>query len=238
MCASLYDAVAFDLDGTFYPNYRLYIKLLPFLAKEHRLLFALGKARTLLRAGEHTAAGDFYEQQAGIMAEILNVLPQAVKERTERLIYRGWEPLFKKVRLYPYVTETLHKLHSAGIKLAVLSDFPPVHKLENLGIDSFFDVVLCSEEIGALKPDPAPFMALIKTLSVPVNRILYVGNSIRYDMAGAKNAGLSAALIQPPLTHSRQHNSAIKPDFTFGDYRRLVDFVLREEPSKALEHQI
>ena len=222
--ANLYDAVAFDLDGTLYPNYRFYVKLLPFFVKEHRLLFALGKARTLLRAGLYTVEGDFYDSQAKIMAEILNVLPQGVRERTERLIYRGWEPLFKGVRLYPYVTETLERLHSAGIKLAVLSDFPPVNKLENLGIDSFFDVVLCSEEIGALKPDPAPFIALVQTLSLPVNRILYVGNSIRYDMAGAKNAGLSAALIQSPITH--RHSTSIKPDFTFGNYRRLADLLL------------
>jgi putative hydrolase of the HAD superfamily len=225
MYANLYDAVAFDLDGTFYPNYRFYLKLLPFLVKEHRLLYALGRARTVLRSGTYyTGAGDFYERQAEIMAALLNALPHSVKERTERLIYRGWEPLFKTVRLYPYVQDTLYKLQAAGIKLAVLSDFPPVQKLANLGIDSFFDAVLCSEEIGALKPDPAPFRALVQSLAVPVDRILYVGNSIRYDMAGAKNAGLSAALIRSPL--SRQSASALHLDFTFEDYRRLADFVL------------
>ena len=61
-------AVAFDLDGTLYPNYRFYIKLVPFLVKEQRYLRAFGKARDRLRGeiGEDNLqhAGLFYERQA------------------------------------------------------------------------------------------------------------------------------------------------------------------------------
>ena len=42
-------AVAFDLDGTLYPNYSLYIRLLPFLFRHPQLIAALGKARQIIR---------------------------------------------------------------------------------------------------------------------------------------------------------------------------------------------
>lgn len=218
-----FDAVAFDLDGTLYPNYRLYVKLIPFLIKEHRLLRALGRARTLLRAG-YPAHGTFYDRQAQIMANILKEAPELVKERTEKLIYRGWEPLFKNIRLYHAVKDSLQTLHDAGLKLGVLSDFPPEKKLDHLGLTGLWDTVLCSETLGALKPDKAPFSALVQALAVPAERILYVGNSIPYDVAGARNAGIHTALIKLPVL--KRHISAPNPDFVFSDYRILCKYVL------------
>jgi len=113
-----YDAIAFDLDGTLYPNYRLYVRLIPFIIKEHRLLRAMGKARDTLRAAAQE--GRFYDIQARIMADILRGDPTSVQERTEALIYRGWEPLFRGVRLFDGVRETLDAFKSAGLKLGML----------------------------------------------------------------------------------------------------------------------
>jgi putative hydrolase of the HAD superfamily len=44
-----FSAVAFDLDGTLYPNYRLNIRLLPFLCGHWPLVAALGRARKIIR---------------------------------------------------------------------------------------------------------------------------------------------------------------------------------------------
>ena len=132
-----YTAVAFDLDGTLYPNFSLNSRLIPFLIKEQNLLRAMGKARTRLRkddlisgraAGENPSE-DFYETQARIMGEILNEPAEIIRERTERLIYRGWEPLFKKIDPFPYVREVLDVFRKEGIKMGLLSDFPPETKL-------------------------------------------------------------------------------------------------------------
>jgi putative hydrolase of the HAD superfamily len=220
-------AVAFDLDGTLYPNYRFYIRLIPFVLRERRLLGALGKARKRLRGSPRLPAegGPFYDIQARFMAEILRDEPGAVRERTERLIYRGWEPLFRKVKLFPHVKETLAALRGGGLKLGLLSDFPPERKLEYLGLGGLWDTVLCSEAVGRLKPDPAPFRALAEKLALPPGRILYVGNSASYDMAGAKGAGMRAALVGSPLQKSRRRRGGA--DFVFSDYRQLQKYVIR-----------
>jgi putative hydrolase of the HAD superfamily len=224
------EAVGFDLDGTLYPNYRLNCRLFPFLLRDMRLLLAFGKARDRIRAAQETGTGlppgrDFYGYQAELTAEILHAPVQAVKEQIERLIYRGWEPHFKKIRLFPYVVETLRALREAGLKLGMLSDFPPEIKLKNLGIDGLWDTALGSEQTGALKPAVRPFMALAQALDTSPEKILYVGNSFRYDVAGAGRAGMYTALVTRRNPPDRP-DSAL-PGFTFYDYRQLRDFVLQ-----------
>jgi putative hydrolase of the HAD superfamily len=214
--------VAFDLDGTFYPNYRFYIRLFPFVLKEFRFLLAFGKARDILRACFR--AGNFYDLQAALMAEILKGEPLAIKDRTERLIYRGWEPLFKKIKTYPHVRETLSAMKEAGLTMGLLSDFPAELKLQYLGLDSYWDTVICSEHTNRLKPDPVPFLELARRMGLPPERILYVGNSVSYDILGAKQVGMKAALINSPLGVFRRNRG--NADFVFSGYRQLREFVL------------
>jgi putative hydrolase of the HAD superfamily len=217
------DVVAFDLDGTLYPNFEFYSRLVPFILKEHKLLMAMGKARDVLRDEEHR--GHFYDHQARIMAEILKDDPALIKDKTEKLIYRGWEPIFKKVKLYSHVHETLKACKDAGFKLGLLSDFPPEIKIDYLGIREYWDVVLCSEEVNHLKPDPAPFLKMSELFSVEPERILYVGNSVSYDIIGAKGVGMKTALVKSlyKKMFSRKDGGA---DFVFTNYKQLYSYIL------------
>jgi putative hydrolase of the HAD superfamily len=222
------EGVAFDLDGTLYPNYRFNIKLVPFLLKESRLLIAFGKARQIIRKEQENsspAQSGFYDRQAEITAEILGVPPEPLKEKIDLLIYKGWEPLFKNVKLFKNAAQTLAALKKAGFKLGLLSDFPPETKLEYLNISGGWDAVLCSEQCGALKPHPLPFAELAKAMSLPCEKILYVGNSRPYDVKGAQRAGMKTAWIKSPLSSGAGKKKPI-PDFTFSDYRKLYDYML------------
>jgi putative hydrolase of the HAD superfamily len=218
-----FDGVAFDLDGTLYPNYQFYYRVIPLALLEWRLFFAFNSARKVLHAENHPFHKDFYELQAELMANILKQNQRSVKEKTERLFYRGWEPLFQHIALYPFARETLNAFRDAGLKLGILSDFPLPNKLRNLKLEGIWDAALCSEEIGHLKPSPQPFLELERQLGVPASRLLYVGNSVRYDVRGAKKAGMKAALINPWFKPKQNANNA---DFVFTDYRALREYVL------------
>ena len=226
MMKAKFSAVAFDLDGTLYPEFRLYLRLIPFLGRNHRLLKAMGKARTRLRkTGAYE--GDFYELQARLMGEILGESPEKVMEKTERLIYRGWEPFFKNMKLFPHVRETLDAFREAGIPMGLLSDFPPEKKLENMKLAGYWDVMLCSEQSGRLKPDPISFLELAGKMGKKPEEILYVGNKLHYDVDGAHAAGMKAALILPRWKRRpAASRSSDKEAFVFYDYRQLRDFVL------------
>jgi putative hydrolase of the HAD superfamily len=292
------DGIAFDLDGTLYPNYRFYIRLIPFILKEPRLLWALGKARRILRGdsalkhnqqprpeapprtgeralgllfsrsgctqgfntsdqrsalsalklaresvrkvlnpfctnkaqnqpyyteADKAVTGSFYERQSCLMGKILKRDPGEIQEKTERLIYRGWEPLFKGLRLFPLVKETIQIFRDEGVKTGLLSDFPPEMKLEYLGLSGLWDTVLCSETFGFLKPDPVPFAELAFRMGIKPERLLYVGNNITYDIEGARNAGLQAALIcSSRLKKHYRGNAAL----VFSNYRQLYNYML------------
>jgi len=224
-------AVAFDLDGTLYPNYSLNLRLLPFLFRHWKLLMAFGGARNTIRReqarAEQTAGpsspADFYDRQAELVAFRLKSPKGEIREIIDRLIYRGWEPFFLKIKPFRHVKEVLGELKARGIKLGLLSDFPPETKLKHLGLSGLWDTALCTESIGALKPATRPFEELAKTLACRPEQILYVGNNRRYDVEGAKRAGMKAALLNrglPVLT-------GIKADFTFRDYRQLRNFMLQ-----------
>jgi putative hydrolase of the HAD superfamily len=231
-------AVAFDLDGTLYPNFRFYRRLLPFLFKHGRLLAAFGRARNIIRREQKqnplSSLPDFYAYQAQLTLNLLKIKNTTVNsmiETIDKLIYRGWEAYFKEIKMYSGVLEFLAELRKAGFKLGMLSDFPPLVKLDNMGIGEFWDVVLCSESTGAIKPAAKPFVELAKALGFPPEQILYVGNSYRYDVIGAMQAGMKTAWIVSRFFCKKSSPSVSegKPgaDFYFHDYRQLRDFVLK-----------
>lgn len=69
-------------------------------------------------------------------------------------------------------------------------------KLETLGVADWFDVFVYGAELPRSKPHTAPFDSALEKLGVARSGTLYVGNSLAYDVAGAQNAGLSAAWLQ------------------------------------------
>jgi FMN phosphatase YigB (HAD superfamily) len=222
------EGVAFDLDGTLYPNYRLNIRLLPIAVKEVRFLAAFSKVRKIIRKEQKNGIiqyDNFYKHQAEITARLLNAPAELIKEKIDVFIYRGWEPLFKKVKLFKNVLETLTALRGAGYKLGLLSDFPPEKKIEYLGLSGLWDAVHCSEYSGALKPHPLSFVKIAGQMNLPPEKILYVGNSVSYDVAGASNAGMKTAWIRAfPLQNHRKKGP--KPDFSFSNYRQLLNYML------------
>jgi putative hydrolase of the HAD superfamily len=71
-------------------------------------------------------------------------------------------------------------------------------------------VVVDSAVVGVAKPDPAIFDIALDALGVPANRtVLYVGDSLRYDVAGAVAAGLQPVHLDPygfcPLPSGHPH---------------------------------
>ena len=220
--------MAFDLDGTLYPNYRFNIRLLPSLFKYWRLLSAFGKARKQLRIEqENQDFPSIYDYQTQKTAEFMRKPADQIKEKIEKFIYKDWDRHFLKIKLFSHVKEVLTEFKAAGLKLAVLSDLPPEKKLKNLGLEGFWDTVLCSEKTGRLKPAARPFIELSNSLKIPAMQILYVGNRFDYDIIGASRAGMKTALIVKNTAKKPYPEGKVKTDFLFNNYRQLYDYVLK-----------
>ena len=221
------DAVAFDIDGTLYPNAALYARAAGHFLRNARFFAAFGKARKALHA-ENAASPPlepFRERQARLLAALLGCSMEAAAQRADEVIYSGLEPFFQKIKPHPHIKETFSALKKAGFKLGILSDFPPEQKGTVWGLAPFCDAVISSESAGALKPSPVPFGALAEALGAPHERILYVGNSLKSDAEGARAAGMKSALILSKWdAFNFKKNRGC--DISFYSYRKfLVDVI-------------
>jgi len=210
-------AVAFDIDGTLYPNYRMYLASAPIVFRNFRLFRAFGVARKRVRRERPLI--DLSGRTVELTAEVLRREASRVSREIEETIYDRWESSLARVDLYPGAKELLLWLRSRSIPTAALSDFPVERKLKLLGIEELWDVAFSSEETGYLKPNPEPFLRLIEELGFPPGEILYVGNSYRYDVEGARGCGMVTAHI------TRRHRHGDPADFVFSRFSELREWL-------------
>ena len=117
---------------------------------------------------------------------------------------RFFEELFEHYRdasawaLYPEVLPVLDALESAGVPVAVVSNFDRrLHDvLGGLGVRERFRAVICSTEAGAAKPDPRIFAAACERLGLEPGEVLHAGDDRRADLEGATRAGLDARWVR------------------------------------------
>jgi HAD superfamily hydrolase (TIGR01509 family) len=92
----------------------------------------------------------------------------------------------------PGVREALARLRAHGLALAVVAnwDFSLHAHLRQHRLAGWFEAVIVSGELGARKPDPAPFVAALETLGVGAARAVHVGDHAPHDEVGARAAGM------------------------------------------------
>lgn len=101
------------------------------------------------------------------------------------------------------VIELLEWLARKRVPCGILSDYPAHDKLEALGLRDRFDVVLSAvdPDIGVFKPHPRGFMVAARRWGVAPERVLYVGDRLDVDAAGAAAAGMPCAVLtRTPFT--------------------------------------
>ncbi len=223
------DAVAFDIDGTLYRNLVFYVKVFPHYLKNWSFFIKFNKVRKMLRADKQNEQGydDLYGIQLELLAKELGCTRPEAELQLNNIVYEGLRPYFEKMNACNGAPELIHRLKTSGFKIALLSDFPPEQKGEIWGIKKDCDLLLSSELIGALKPSSKPFEELSAKLEVPAERILYIGNSHSYDVAGPKKLGMKAGWFVPWIRGMFGIRSKIA-DITFWDYRQLEKFIFKQ----------
>ena len=213
-------AVAFDIDGTLYRAWKFNLRIAPYFLYHSVFFLKYGLVRSIMH--RTPATPKFIKLQSEHMAKKLNCTPEEAEAKLEKIVYKGLEKYFVNIKPCKGSIEFIKKLKGAGYKIALLSDFPPEQKGNIWGIRDLCDVVLGSEEAGALKPDSTPFMTLAEKLNLEPKQILYVGNNHRYDVEGASKVGMKTAWLILP--HSGWFGKKSKiADFTFWNYKQISD---------------
>lgn len=133
--------------------------------------------------------------------------------------------------LYPDVLPTLRRLRDAGTRVAVCGNQPAARRADLLATGVRADPVLTSADLGAEKPDPAFFRALLDVLGDPdPAEVWYVGDRVDNDLAPAAEVGLRTAWVRrgpwARLLPAVRAGHAPAADVTVDDLGALVDALI------------
>ncbi|TMM13848.1 MAG: HAD family hydrolase [Actinobacteria bacterium] len=197
------DAVLLDAGG---------VLLLPDPAELRRVLAPFGRIpddETCRRA--HYASMREVDRIGGpdwpavdrVLARVAGVdedrLEETVSVVEEVYLHLPWVPV-------PDAAETLLALQAAGYPLAVVSNATGTmeqqladHRIctSDGGHAARVAVVVDSDVVGVEKPDPAIFGFALDALGLPPDDCLYVGDTVHFDVNGARAAGLRPVHLDP-----------------------------------------
>lgn len=124
------------------------------------------------------------------------------------------------------VPGALERLHSAGLRLAALTNSTEevaIAQLTNAGINHFFENIFSADIVRRLKPAPEPYEYAAIRLGVPVERIRMVATHA-WDIAGALCAGCTTAFVGRPGT--ALDPLFPRPDITGADMIEVAEQIL------------
>jgi len=196
-------AVLFDLGGTLIKTAeipRIYKRIL----KAHGVMVSADKIARAHRENERNV--DVVEGQAKLGRAFwvrwnLGILENLGIEENVEFLARKIDELwwdFADLELYPDVIPTLRKLKNKGIKTGIVtngleSDYQRI--LEKLRLTDQFAVVVGVDSCGKGKPSKEIFRCALDKLCVRPEEAIFIGDSLKYDYEGAKNAGIRPVLI-------------------------------------------
>ena len=162
-----------------------------------------------------------FQRELGLRA---NELPGLTAELFERFA----DPA--TFRLFPGAWEILDDLQARGLKLGIVSNWseslPQV--LLGLGLTERVDFVLVSAIEGVEKPEPAIFERALERAGVRAEEALFCGNDASMDAEGAKQAGMSAVLIEHAAAAHRPPKPG--PHTCVNSLGELHDLILERLP--------
>ena len=104
---------------------------------------------------------------------------------------------------YSDVLPALDTLKQQGVVLGLISNMNRNGQelSESLGLAPYLDVVVTSMEVGAEKPDRAIFREALSRAGSEPQEAVHVGDQLRSDVEGARNAGIKPVLLDRDGNH-------------------------------------
>lgn len=113
------------------------------------------------------------------------------------------QPIRAGLRAADGAVQTLAALRDAGYRIGLISNtiWPAEQHLEDLeeiGVLEYLEHMIFSGEIGMWKPNRAIFQHALDALGVAPEQAVFVGDSPREDIVGARGAGMRAVWVRSP----------------------------------------
>ena len=126
--------------------------------------------------------------------------------------------------------ETLDGLLARGLSLSIVSNIDDdylVPMMKNMGLESRFDHVSSSEEALSCKPHSQIYHHALKKAKLRPEEVLFVGDSPRHDIRGARDVGMVSALIEEESVLTSKDEDSPSADYTIEKLTDLLSVVDR-----------
>jgi putative hydrolase of the HAD superfamily len=148
-----------------------------------------------------------------------------------------FQPFIASLRVAPGAFATLSKIKNS-LSVGLISNFSYRkairEALKRLRLDRLLDTVVISDEAGWRKPHPKIFQIFLDQLELNPDEAIYVGDDLKYDVEGARAAGMRTVLVSgsPTVLEDEIYGqapqpSSVKPDFTIKSLPELLE-ILRD----------
>jgi putative hydrolase of the HAD superfamily len=188
------DAVLLDLDDTCFDQREFLAGAFDAVARR-AAKFGVDE-RSIRDALENAASAG--SDRGGIIDEALRTAGVSVPVRPLVDSFRFYRPT--RLTTYPGVREGLGQMRRLA-PIGLVTNGDPAGqraKLDALGLDDAFDVIVLSDELGRSfrKPHPAPFFQALRLLGAEPGRSFFIGDHPERDIAGAQHVGMHAIRVR------------------------------------------
>lgn len=158
-------------------------------------------------------------------------------EHVDELVqdYRKWNTAHhdELVTEFDGILETLHALKAAGIRLAIVSTKRQAMLARGLHVlkaEELFEVIIGSDDVKNVKPDPEPILLALEKMNLQKNEVIMIGDN-SHDIEGGKNAGVKTAGVAWSLK-GEAFLAQFNPDYMLhhiSDLLKIVEEVANEK---------
>jgi len=212
-----YRTLLFDLDGTLAETDSLHLPTW---------------VEVLLPRGIEVDQAFYKENISGRSnAEIVRDLLPGLSEEEGRSIFEAKEASFRKravdLEPLPGLLDFLEQVKNRGITTGLVTNAPGENVgavLPALKLQDFFDIIVLSEDVEAVKPDPAPYNEALKKLDLAPEEALAFEDSVS-GIASSVAAGIPTvgiASTQEPDKLRKAGVFMVAQDFTDPKLRALI----------------
>lgn len=209
-------ALILDVDGTLYCQHPVRLRMLLRLAARTlvspcetatvcRFLAAYRRAQEAMRNACH-GCPDLAAEQLRLACRAARVSEASAARFVAQWMEQAPLDLLRPA-MRPGLVDFLRTAKNRGLRLAVWSDYPAARKLEAMGVESFFDVVVTAQDasVQRFKPDPRGLEEIVVRLKVAKDEVIYIGDRPEVDGVAAARAGVQCLIVGRPPRREPEH---------------------------------
>ncbi len=203
-------AVLFDLDGTLIDTVDLILASMRHATRE-----VLGR--------EFSDVELLYGVGTPLAQQMEALGPEKRDELVAEYRRHNWDVHDELIAEYPGTEDLLDELLARDVPMGVVTSKSrrvAMRGIELFGLERYFQVIVCSDDLDVHKPDPGPILHAAGILGIPAEHCMYVGDS-PYDVRAAKAA---AAVAVAALWGAFCSEDVLEPgpEFAIGDIRDVL----------------